>query len=309
MNTEPSWDLYRTFLAVLHERSLSGAARRLGLTQPTVARHVDALEAAVGADLFVRSQRGLAPTDLALDLQPHAQTLAATSAALLRTASGRAGEVRGTVRISASEVVGAELLPPILAGLRQRHPSLAFELVLSNQVDDLLSREADIAVRMVQPAQGALVARRLRPVMLGLHAHRRYLKRRGMPACFDDLFEHDLIGFDRKTPAIRAVLARLPRFDRSVFALRADSDLAQLAALRAGFGIGVCQVPIAQRHPELVRVLAADFAVELGQWVVMHEDLKTSLRCRLVFDALVEGLRMPAQRRSRPARARQATIE
>ncbi len=296
MNTEPSWDLYRTFLAVLQERSLSGAARRLGLTQPTVARHVDALEAAVGADLFVRSQRGLAPTELALDLKPHAQTLAATSAALLRTASGRAGEVRGTVRVSASEMVGAELLPPILADLRRRHPALVFELVLSNEVDDLLGREADIAVRMVQPAQGALVARRLPSITLGMYAHRRYLKRRGTPRSFDALFDHDLIGFDRETPAIRAALAHLPAVDRSIFALRADSDLAQLAALRAGFGIGVCQVPIARRYPELVRVLAAEFAIELGMWVVMHEDLKTSLRYRVVFDALVKGIHISRAR-------------
>ncbi|MBN9428030.1 MAG: LysR family transcriptional regulator [Burkholderiales bacterium] len=296
MNAEPSWDLYRTFLAVLQERSLSGAARRLGLTQPTVARHVDALEAAVGADLFVRSQRGLAPTELALDLKPHAQTLAATSAALLRTASGRAGEVRGTVRISASEIVGAELLPPLLADLRRHHPALVFELVLSNEVDDLLSREADIAVRMVQPAQGALVARRLPSIALGMHAHRGYLKRRGTPKSFDELFDHDLVGFDRETPAIRAALADLSGVDRSVFALRADSDLAQLAALRAGFGIGVCQVPVARRYSELVRVLARDFAIELGMWVVMHEDLKTSLRYRVVFDALVAGLKMPAAR-------------
>ncbi len=293
MNQEPDWDLYRSFLAVVQEGSLSGAARRLGLTQPTVARHVDALEQAVGADLFLRSQRGLIPTEMALHLKPYADTLASTAAALLRTASGRLGEVRGSVRVSASEVIGVERLPRILTGLRRRHPGLVIELVLSNAVDDLLRREADIAVRMVEPVQEALVARQLPPIAVGLHARRDYLERRGTPASLADLVGHDLIGFDRDTPALRAFLKRFPIFDRRAFALRADSDLAQLACIRAGFGIGICQVPVARRDPALVRVLADAVAIDLGLWIVMHEDLKTSAGCRVVFDALVSGLASP----------------
>ena len=293
MNTEPDWNLYRTFLAVAKERSLSGAARSLGLTQPTVGRHIEALEEALGANLFLRSQRGLAPTEAALDLKPYAETLASTAAALLRTATGRSGEVHGSVRITASEVVGVEHLPPILTRLRQRHPGLVIELVLSNAVDDLLQRQADIAVRMVEPTQEALIARRLPPVVLGLHARRSYLERRGTPTAIGDLDNHDLIGFDQETPAIRAIAARFPALNRSAFALRADSDLAQLAAIRAGFGIGVCQVQVARRDPDLLRVLPDAVAINLPVWIVMHEDLKTSARCRAVFDAMVDGLASP----------------
>ena len=294
MSAEPDWTLYRTFLAVMEERSLSAAARQLGVTQPTVARHVDALEAAVGVNLFLRSQRGLLPTEMALDLKPYAEMLASTAAALLRTASARAGEVSGSVRVSASEVVGVEHLPPILARLRRRHPCLVVELVLSNAVDDLLQRDADIAVRMIEPVQEALVAQRLPPIALGLHAHRGYLERYGTPTSTEDLATHDLIGFDRGTPAVRAIVGRFPALGRVGFALRTDSDLAQLAAIRAGFGIGVCQVPVARRDPDLVRVLADAVSVDLGLWVVMHEDLKTSVRCRAVFDALAHGLAKPA---------------
>jgi len=218
MNPAPDWNFYRTFLAVAQEGSLSGAARRLGLTQPTVARHVDALEAAIGAELFLRSQRGLVPTEMALDLMPYAETLASTAAALMRVASGAAGEVRGTVRISASEVVGVERLPPILAGLRRRHPGLVVELVLSNVVDDLLRREADVAVRMIDPTQEALVAKRLPSIELGLHARRDYLDRRGLPASIACLADHDLIGFDRETPVLRAHVQNFPAFDRPAFA-------------------------------------------------------------------------------------------
>ena len=289
MNTSPSWDLYRSFEAVLRTGSLSGAARMLGLTQPSIARHIDALEQAIGRDLFVRSQRGLTPTAAALELRPYAELLATTSAALLRTAEGSAGKIAGTVRISASEVVSAEHLPAILSRLRQKHPALAFEISASNSVDDLLQRQADIAVRMVQPTQKSLIARKVAPIPLGLHAQADYLARRGTPVKLRDLADHDLIGFDTETPAIRAFAEQFPAFNRTSFALRIDSDVAPLAAIRAGFGIGSCQVPIAARAPGLVRVLAADFAIDLEVWIVIHEDLRTSPRCRMVFDALVEA--------------------
>ena len=294
MSTEPDWSLHRTFLAVLEEGSLSGAARRLGLTQPTVARHIDALEAAIGADLFLRTQRGLAPTDMALDLKPYAETLSSTAAALMRKASGAIGEVRGTVRVSASEVVGVEHLPPILARLRRSYPELVVELVVSNTVDDLLQRGADIAVRNVEPTQEALIAGRLPSAELGLHARRDYLERRGTPQTMAELAHHDLVGFDRETPGLRALLKRFPTLGREVYALRTDSNLAQLAAIRAGFGIGVCRTPEPGRDPDLVRVLPDAVSIQLGVWIVMHEDLRTSARCRAVFDALIKGLSPPA---------------
>jgi DNA-binding transcriptional LysR family regulator len=289
-NPDPGWDLYRTFLAVLREGSLSGAARSLGLTQPTIGRHIDALEQAVGCQLFTRSQHGLAPTEASAVLLPYAEELAATAAALLRVASAQGGAVRGAVRITASEVIGAEVLPPILARLHQHYPELVIELVLSNAVEDLLRRDADIAVRMVKPSQGALVARRLGEIKLGLHAHRRYLDRRGMPARLEQLLQHALIGFDQETAALRGLLKHFPSLQRASFALRANSDLAQLNAIRTGFGIGICQVRLAARDATLVRVLPDAFELTLDTWLAMHEDLRTSRRCRVVFDALAAGL-------------------
>lgn len=289
--TPPNWDLYRSFLAVIREGSLSAAARALGLTQPTLARHVAALEEAVGGSLFLRSPRGLDPTDAALALKPQAEALDAAAASLWRTASGWGAEVRGTVRVTASEVVGARILPAILAGLRTRHPVLEIELVLSNAVDDLLQRGADVAVRMVEPDQQALLVRRIGTIALGMYAHRDYLDRHGIPQCPDDLSRHSLIGFDRETPDIRAMMRRAPAIDFPRFALRSDSHLAQLSAIEAGFGIGICQVPLARRNPDLVRLLADAFDMPMGMWVAMHEDLRSTPRCRAVFDGLAAGLR------------------
>ncbi len=287
---EPDWNLYRSFLAVLRERSLSAAARSLNLTQPTLARHIDALDAALGFELFTRSQQGLAPTEAALELAPYAENVAANTAAMLRTASGLGATVKGTVRISASEIVGAEILPAVLTELRRQHPKLEFELVLSNTVDNLLRRDADIAVRMVDPTQEALVARKLGTVSLGLYAHKDYLSRTGTPAALGDLVGHSLIGFDRETPAIRAMRSRVPGAEDLRFAFRADSDIAQWRAIKAGFGIGICQVGLARQEVDLVRVLADAFALKLGLWLAMHENLRTTPRCRAVFDGLASGL-------------------
>lgn len=284
------WELYRTFLGVLKAGSLSGAARALGITQPTAGRHIAALEQALGVALFTRSQLGLMPTDAALALRGHAEAMESTAASLERVASGQGDGVRGAVRISASEVIGVEVLPPILARLRQQHPQLQIELMLSNRVQDLLKREADIAVRMVAPKQEQLVARRIGQIELGLHARKDYLARQGTPQTMAELTGHAVIGYDQQTAFIRGLAKSLQGFSRDGFALRADSDLAQLALLRAGAGLGICQVALARRDPALQRVLPEQFSLQLETWVTMHEDLRNSPRCRVTFDALVEGL-------------------
>lgn len=288
---EPGWDLYRSFLAVLRAGSLSAAARELGLTQPTLGRHIDALEAAVGFALFVRSPHGFLPTDHARQLQPYAESLAATAAALMRAASSDSAEARGTVRITASEMVGCAVLPPILAKLNRDYPGIKLELALSNQTQDLLRREADIAVRMLRPTQQVLIARRSGAIELGLHAHRDYLARRGTPATLDELHQHALIGFDQESAFIRSMKHHLGGLARDNFALRSDSDVAQMAAIRAGFGFGICQCPLARRDPDLVRVLPGAFSASLDTWIAMHEDLRDSRRCSVVFAALVDGMR------------------
>ena len=288
---EPNWEWYRSFVCVLDTGSLSAAGRAMGLTQPTVGRHIDSLESALGLKLFTRSFDGFAPTDAALELKPYATALASSAAALRRVASSHGDGVRGTVRLTASEVVGVEVLPPILTALRRQHPQLVIELVLSNQVDDLLRREADIAVRMVRPAQDALVAKRVGGIELGFHAHKDYLAAQRKPRTMAELARHTLIGFDTETAFIRQVQARYPMLTRASLALRSDSDLANLATLRAGYGIGICHVQLGRRDPSLVRVLAKDFCPVLDTWIAMHEDLRDSARCAVTFAALATGLK------------------
>ena len=289
MKRAPDWDLYQSLHAVLRAGSLSGAARTLSLSQPTVGRHIEQLEQILGLPLFTRSPQGLKPTDFARTLAPSLETMAAAAQTALREASGEADTVAGAIRLTASEVIGAEVLPALLADFREQHPGVVIELVLSNRAEDLLHREADIAVRMMRPTQAGLLARRLGVIQGGVYAHRRYLQQHGEPRDLDAP-GHAIIGYDRDDAAARAIGEAYPFLSRDVFAFRSDSDLAQLAAIRGGFGLGGIQHGIARRDPNLVHVLDQVFQFELETWVVMHEDLKASRRMRLMFDHLVAGL-------------------
>ncbi len=151
----------------------------------------------------------------------------------------------------------------------------------------LLQREADIAVRMMIPTQNLLIARRVGKVKVRLYAHADYLQRQGIPSTLMQLLQHALIGFDEETPFVRAAGKKLPAWTRDAFSLRTDSDLGQLALIRAGYGIGFCQVALAKRDPNLIRILPEQCTLVLDTWVTMHEDLRNSPRCKTTFDALV----------------------
>lgn len=133
---------------------------------------------------------------------------------------------------------------PLIARLRESNPQITIELVLSNRVQDLLHREADIAVRMTTPTQEQLIARRVGSIELGLHASASYIARHGSPESTEDLLKHALIGFDQHTPFIRKALTQYPQLNRDCFSMRTDSDVAQLNLIRAGAGIGICRYPL-----------------------------------------------------------------
>jgi DNA-binding transcriptional LysR family regulator len=213
--------------------------------------------------------------------------MASAASALRRAASGEAQELRGSVRITASEAIGTEVLPGILAAFRELYPGIVVEVVVSNRTQDLLRREADIAIRNVRPAQGALITRKVGVLQVGLHAHPSYLKAHGEPHTVEQLRKHPLIGFDKEA-SMAPANAPIP-VTRELFSFRCDDEIVQYAAVRAGFGLGVCQVALAKRDG-LVRVLPDDVAFHFGVWVVMHRDLKTHRRVRVMFDHLVRRL-------------------
>jgi len=289
MTATPDWDLMQSLHAVLEAGSFSAAARLRKLTQPTLGRHIDQLERQLGAPLFLRSPRGLQPTDLALAFRPHLADMAAAAEAAARDASGVASGEGGVVRVAASYIIGVEVLPEILTRFREANPGVDVELALSNKIEDLTRRDADVAVRMARPTQNSLVAKKVGALTIGFYATADYLARHGVPKDFDELESHTLIGFDRDMPEFVNELSIGRPITRDVFAMRTDNDVAQLAALKAGFGIGACQRQIGQRLG-LVPVMADAFSFKLDIWICMHETLRGSPRMRLMFDHLAREL-------------------
>jgi DNA-binding transcriptional LysR family regulator len=284
-----TWDDQQAFLAVLEEGSLSGAARRLGVAQPTVRARVEALEHALGAVLFTRSVNGLVPTEQARALADPARAMARASDAFVRAASAPPGEVAGAVRLSVAEFVGVEVLPPMLATLRAAHPRIIVEVSLSNAAADLLEQEVDIAVRMHPPRHEALVAKKVGAIPLSLFASPDYLARRGTPAGLEDLVTHDFIGPDRERADLEFAARMHPGLTRERFVARTDSHPAALAFARAGLGIAVVQRPIGRADPRLAPVLPDLVINRLDTWIVTHGDLRQVPRVRAAFDHLVEA--------------------
>jgi DNA-binding transcriptional LysR family regulator len=289
MSKAISWDDQRIFLAVLEAGSLSGAARQLGLSHPTVRARIETLEQGLGAVLFTRSVNGLLPTETAETLRSAARTMAMASDLFVRQASASPGEVAGTVRISVPEIMGVETVPPMLQSLRQKHPALQIELSLSNIQADVLSHEVDVAVRTTAPRQEALLARKVASIALGLFAATTYVATNGMPQTLADLEQHALIGPDRNPLDLQLAKMLVPGAGRSRFVLRTDSHPAQLSAARAGLGIAVCQVPLGNADPRLVRVLPDFVLHQLEVWTVTHENLSRQPRIRAVLDHFAEA--------------------
>lgn len=284
------WTLLRSFLAVVETGSLSAAATRIATTQPTLSRHVRELETALGVTLFTRSVRGLEPTEAALGLVDDARTMGAAAEALALKAQGRSQELTGTVRITASVVVANLLLPPLLVCLREAEPHIQVEIVASDVAQNLLRRDADIALRMFDPTQNALIARRLGETPLNIFAARSYFAKHGKPTQIADLLDHDVIGFDRGDAILKGYAYYGFQVGREQFPFRCDDQMVCWHLLLAGAGIGFAQTLLAARQPELEPAGLDMMIPPLPVWLVMHEEVRTNARIRRVADFLAAEL-------------------
>ena len=191
------WNQLRAFLAAAEAGSLSAAARQLGLSQPTLSRQVAAIESRLGVTLFERVGKTMQLTVAGLDLLEHARAMGAAADALSLAASGQAQAVEGVVTVSASDVVAACLLPPMVRQLRHSAPGIALELVPSNAFSDLLRREADIAIRHAKPEQPELIARFIRQARAHFYASHAWVQANGHPRSAQDAEQCEFVGSDR----------------------------------------------------------------------------------------------------------------
>ncbi|MEM9188746.1 MAG: LysR family transcriptional regulator [Myxococcota bacterium] len=284
------WSLIQSFVAVVDAGSLSAAARILRTTQPTVGRHVHALESQLNVSLFRRSRRGMVPTREANDLLPAARRMAEAAAMLELSAVGQDGDLAGTVRVTSSVFVAHYVLPPILAELRREVPALSIELVPSDTTENLLFREADIAVRMYRPTQLDVVAKRVGELSIGAYAATSYLERRGRPESPDDLGDHDLVGFDWDETILRGMRAFGREASREDFAVRCDHQTAYWQLVRAGCGIGFGQTIVGDNDDAVERVLPGLPIPTMPVWLAARPELRHSPRVARVWADLERAL-------------------
>lgn len=289
--TDFDWNLIRSFAAVANAGSLSGAARSSGISQPTLGRHISDLETQLQVTLFERQRRGMVLTETGTALLERARGMEREAASFSLAATGRSSEVAGTVRISASEVVSYHILPPIIARLKLEEPALEIELVSSNEVQNLLIRDADIAVRMVEPAQAELITRKVNEVSIGCYAATGYLDRAGRPSSAEDLFDHVIVGYDRFDLLINGIRALGYDVDRHTFAIRTDAQAVHWRLVEAGAGIGFIPDFIARNRTGVEKILPDLPAGKIPMWLTAHRELRTSRRVRRAYDFLADQLK------------------
>jgi DNA-binding transcriptional LysR family regulator len=284
------WALVRSFIAVMDAGSVSAAARATRGHQPTISRHLAELEAQLGVALFERTGRGVTPTAAGLEVLPAARRMQAAAEALARSVTRGREATRGTVRIAASQVVATWLLPPLVAEFQRAEPQIAIEIVSSNAVQNLLRREADIAVRMVRPDQGSLIARKLGEVGIGAYAHADYLAEMGTPRTPDDLARHRLIGYDRDDAILRGFARLGVVLTPAHFAVRTDDQVANGQLVVAGAGIGFAAHYWAALWPGVRRVLPELPIPPLPCWLAVHRELRGNGVVKRVYDFLAQAI-------------------
>lgn len=285
------WNRARAFLVTAEEGSLSAAARALGMAQPTLGRQVDALEDELGIVLFERAGRGLILTPSGLELLDHVRSMGEAAGRVSLAASGQSQSVEGSIRITASEIEAAYLLPPIVRKLRLEVPGITVDIVASNAAIDLRRREADIAVRSFRPEEPALIARKIREDAARLYATPEYLASVGNPKTAADAARATFVGFDETDRYLNGLNASgLGLTQANIRALSA-SHLVHWALVRAGVGIGIVPDVIGDADPTVVRVFDDVFQpMMFPMWLTTHRELNTSRRVRTVFDFLAAEL-------------------
>lgn len=288
---ELDWSLLQSFSAVVDAGSLSGAARALAQSQPTIGRHIKALEAALGVGLFTRAPRGLAPTSAGLEIAEMAREMQSAANRLRLIADGKADDLNGTVRITASVVTSHYVLPSIIADMRQAMPEIQIELVPSDTTENLIFREADIAVRMYRPTQLDVITKHVGDQPTAVYAAKSYLDRMGRPKMLKDATNLDFVGFDKSDLIIRVMADLGIKTTRDFFSLRCDQQAVHWELVRAGCGLGGAQTIVGDADPLVERLLDGQIQMQsLPIWLTAPQALHTNPRIRAVWDYLSNAL-------------------
>jgi DNA-binding transcriptional LysR family regulator len=266
------------------------AARHLEVTQSTISRHLSELERQLSVQLFDRRKTGLVLTDKGHELLSFAKKMDNVADSMQAQASHFSSSVSGTVRVSASEVLAVDVLPFCLDEILNENPDLQVEIVASNEESNLLSREADIALRMFQPQQQDLISRHLVDIPVSFYAHQKYIEKYGRAGSMDDFLDHRFIGFDINPLFIDGAKQIGIRLKREDFYIRTDSIIVQNQCAAAGLGMVLMQTRLADQMPGLTKIALNIEIPSLPLFIVAQKELRASRKLRVVYDGLAEAL-------------------
>ncbi|MBV17180.1 MAG: LysR family transcriptional regulator [Thalassospira sp.] len=284
------WSQAQSFLATAEMGSFTGAAELLGLSQPTVGRHVATLESDLGLLLFDRVGKSLAINDKGLALVAHAKAMKEAADLFSLSALGQDQRIAGPVSVTASDAFCAYLFPPIIERIRIAYPDVQLEIVSSNDVQDLGRREADIAIRNVQPKNPNLYAKRIRNTKAYLYGASSYLDIIGRPATLNDISERITFLGDSSGRVLEMLSAINSTISAEQFSIVANSGVAIWEAVKRGLGLAVMFEDLASITPGVEAVLQHEVSAEVPVWLVTHGELKTNARMRAIFDILSDEL-------------------
>lgn len=283
------WTLIQTFVAAARHGSLSAASKAEGITQPTASRHIAQLEEQLGYRLFDRSKAGISLTEYGQELLEQARIMAEAAARVEMIGDSQSQRLSGTVRITASRIVATFVLPEMLSHFRKAEPDIEIEVVASDETENLLHREADIAIRMFRPTQLDVISKKVAELELGVYAAKTYLERFGEPQLIDELKNHTFIGYDRSTLILDGFRKNGIEIDREFFAFRSDDQVVCWAMVVAGFGIGFNQRIIGDHDTRLKRILRKVAIPSMPVWLTSHAAVKANRRIRRVYDYLAQS--------------------
>lgn len=284
------WSHVQSYLAVAETGSLSAAAAELGQSQPTIGRHIKALEEHLGVELFTRHARGLRLTQIGRDVLPSAEMMRSAMTQISLQSEAIADRAEGTVRLTCSMFVAHHILPPIIAKLRASFPQIDLVIQPSDSTENLLFREADIAVRMYRPDQVELVAKQVASMSMGVFAATDYLTRRGAPKSVEDFWHHDVVGYDQSTLILDTMHSLGIPAKATDFAVRCDNHPTYWQLVRAGCGIGFTPLAVGRKDP-LVRELSLGVPLPaLPIWLTAHQSVRKAPRVDAVWQILGQEL-------------------
>lgn len=284
------WNLLRTFACVASQGSLAAAARTLDLAYPTVARHIQQLEAKLGLGLFDRRSSGMVLNEPGTTLAAAARSMLDGANAFETASTAFKSSCSGTVRITASEFL-ADVFPELLAPLRGARDGglINVDLLIANQSLNLLEGQADLAIRHIEPRQQDLVCRRLAGLPFGLYASSGYVSERGLPQ-LSNMAEHWYIDAVSVPRFARGAQRRGYSIAKEQFVFRSDSITGQLNGALAGWGIVGLPVHIARHHPDLQRVLLDTGVEEIEMWLVGRPEVQSTAFLKKTFATVAEML-------------------